>query len=463
VTRARLLGSLAATLLLAASAAAAPLAASAEISPRVVNGRDPVAGEVSALVYVRAGGSVCSGTLVDPTHVITAGHCAHARSASSFSVGTTSTGFLPITAWSPVSAVAVHPDYDNSTFANDIAVLTLTIPVAGATPMPLTTARESRSALRAGSAVRSAGFGYVSERGPLSNRALVADLTVVPDRVCANDEATYDLGGVTFTGLGVDTSYAVCAIGVRSDSTLIIDTCQGDSGGPLFAETPAGPRLVGLVSGGVGCAGFEGGSELATKTPGIYTRIAPFLPWLNGIGVRSTPAAPALSAASVGTDGLAVSFVPGQGTTPTGYRAVASGEGGDFACTTTSDACTIAGMTPGATYTVTGFALSGTSASMPSSPITAIAGLPTAKPSKPRIDSASVTPGKRLAVKVSRADEFAWTTTSVICTAGDQVFRAEVLDGRAVLEVPRGQEYRCFAKSSNAIGGIRSKPVRIEV
>lgn len=100
---------------------------------------------------------------------------------------------------------------------------------------------------------------------------------------------------------------------------------------------------------------------------------------------------------------------------------------------------------------------------MPSTPVTAIAGTPTAKPSKPRIDAVKITPGKRLAVTVSRVDDLAWTSTSVICKAGDEVFRAEVLDGRALLTVPRGLEYRCYVKSSNAVGGIRSKPVRIEV
>jgi hypothetical protein len=38
-----------------------------------------------------------------------------------------------------------------------------------------------------------------------------------------------------------------------------------------------------------------------------------------------------------------------------------------------------------------------------------------------------------------------------------------VVDGRVVMTLPRGAEYRCYAKSSNAIGGTRSKPIRVQV
>ena len=68
-----LAAALPATLLVAPAAFAADSAAR-DATPRVVNGREPNPGEVSGLVYVRAGGSICSGTLVDTHHVITAGH-----------------------------------------------------------------------------------------------------------------------------------------------------------------------------------------------------------------------------------------------------------------------------------------------------------------------------------------------------------------------------------------------------
>jgi len=465
----RLLAALAAALV-PASLLVAP-AAAAESAPRVVNGRDPVPGETSALVYVRAGGSICSGALIDATHVVTAGHCAASgggtKSPSSFTVGWTPTGALPIPIWVGVSQVALHPDYDGQTFVNDIAVLTLTSPLLGATPIALATSELGRSALSAGASVQAAGFGYTSARGPLSTRALVGDLTVVPNRVCRDDALTYQIGDITFVGLDIDTSTAVCAIGVQPTSNLIVDTCQGDSGGPLFTNTSTGPRLLGVVSVGVGCAGFDDrGVELDEKTPGVYTRITPYLTWLAQVGVRTAPAAPTITAAPSGADGIRVDFTSGSPTDGLTYRAVAThtdGTSGECVSAAGARTCTITGMFPGETYSVVGYAVSGSTESLASEAVTTIAGVPTVRPGKPRIDSIKATPGRRLAVAVSRIDPQGWTSTFVLCSDGVRSYRADVVDGKAVLTVPTGETYRCYAKSTSDAGATRSKPVRIEL
>ena len=450
-------------------------AAAADASPRVVNGREPIPGEVSALVYVRAGSSICSGTLVDASHVITAGHCVAAsggttKSPSSFTVGWSSTGALPPTMWAGVSQVALHPDYSNQTYVNDIAVLTLASPLVGPTPMPLATSAQARTALAAGAAVQAAGFGYTSVQGPLSNRARVGDLTIVPNRVCRDDALTYRIGEVSFVGLDIDTATAVCAIGVQPESNLIIDTCQGDSGGPLFSGSTAGPRLLGLVSVGVGCAGFDVRDgqleELTEKTPGVYTRITPYLPWLAQIGVRSAPLAPSLTAIPADADGIRVTFTAADAAPVLSYRAVATGADGSTAqCTAaaTTPTCTITGLVAGASYSIVGYALGAQAESGASPAVTSVAGVPTVRPTKPRIDSAKATPSRRLAVTVSRIDPAGWTSTFVICSAGDETYRADVVAGKAVLALPAGATYRCYAKSTNDVGGTRSRPIRVEL
>lgn len=461
----RLLATWGAALLVAGTTLTAPGAFAADAAPRVVNGREPVPGEMTGLVFIRAGGSLCSGTLVDPTHVITAAHCAHTRPPNSITVGTTTTGALPITAWSPVSAVDVHPEYDSTTFENDIAVLTLPIRLQGAEPMALTNTVEARAALRAGRTVHSAGFGTTSAKGSSSGRALVADMTVIPNRVCADDVSTYVIGGVTFVGLAVDTSTAVCAIGVVPGTDLIIDTCQGDSGGPLYAPTPNGVRLLGLVSVGVGCAGFDGDTELEIKTPGIYTRIAPYLTWLAGVGVRAAPAPPAIAATPAGPDGIAVVFGPADPTTSTAYRAVAIGDGGTGECTTDvrESACTVTGLQPGTVYSIIGYAVLDSVSSVASNAVVSVAGVPSARPPKPRIDGTRLTPAGRLSIDVDGVDPAAWTSTEVICKSSERTLRGAVVEGRAVLAVKRGESYRCYAKSTNAVGGMRSAPIRIAV
>ncbi len=58
----------------------------------------------------------------------------------------------------------------------------------------------------------------------------------------------------------------------------VTSSLQGDSGGPMWmhvGRTNATRRafLVGLVSRGQGCAGIN--------SPGVYTRIKTFMPWIN--------------------------------------------------------------------------------------------------------------------------------------------------------------------------------------
>ncbi|TRY77213.1 hypothetical protein TCAL_13602 [Tigriopus californicus] len=51
------------------------------------------------------------------------------------------------------------------------------------------------------------------------------------------------------------------------------DSCKGDSGGPLFIWQANKAYLIGVVSRGKGCAGFN--------RPGIYTRITKKLKWIR--------------------------------------------------------------------------------------------------------------------------------------------------------------------------------------
>ena len=261
--------------------------------PDIVNGEPGVAGEFPYLASVRGyvGSSYysCGGAFVSSTKVVTAAHCFYDEDGNFISdvrVGAAAGTSLPS---SRVSAlrVEVHRDYDAQTQDNDIAVITLERAVAGVTPVTIPNLAQWQGLTQGGDAVQSAGWGATSSGGPSPSQFRVADLTVIPDSACGDYSGTYRVGSVTYRGLGntFNDAKMMCAGGATSTG-LPIDTCQGDSGGPLVA----GSTLVGIVSWGIGCAGYDDGTPIRL-TPGVYTRLGSYLDWLAARGVGpSTPA-----------------------------------------------------------------------------------------------------------------------------------------------------------------------------
>jgi len=463
-----------ATLLAGAPASAGP------VQPQVVNGRAPQPGEARALVSITALGLTCGGTLVDAVHVITAAHCivnagGFTADPSQVKVGWSSTTSRAVPNL-PVVDVAVHPAYDPTTFVNDMAVLELAAPIPGASPMLVASASRSATALAAGSVVRAAGYGRTSVGGQLSTTALVADLSVIPDKVCASKRIPYRIGAVDFYGYGkdFDPASSVCAIGVVPDSTLIVDTCQGDSGGPLYAGDGVSVRLVGVVSVGDGCAGFiNPGEEMPRKRPGIYARTSSALPWLAAEGVDMSDAslaAPIITSTVVEPGAITVTVTPGSPTrvdtvtvtATTTTSTVVSGT-----CQTAIDSgtgtCRISGLSPGTTYTVSAVAAAGDLVSAASAPVTvALAG----KPAIPRIrEIYSLGAGRvEFVVTAGTASSMPVDPTTVACAprgstkAGLATVTGTLNQGRVELQLTPGHRYSCRAISTNAVGTSRSRP-----
>lgn len=269
------------------------------VGPDVVNGRNPIEDEFDFLASLRmttVGGSVfvCGGSFVSPTKVITAAHCLYdldGVQVASVTAGLQEDAYKP-TSSVTASGIDIHPGYNPSgrDESNDIAVLTLRSPVSEVPTIALPSAAQAAAVTRGGDPVMSAGWGRTSSGGSTPQTFRVADLTVIPDEVCSDGSGTYRVGSLVFEGIGVSVKpqTMICAGGVTS-SGLPIDTCQGDSGGPLVAGSGEDAVLVGVVSWGIGCAGVDDGEILPWLTPGVYTRLATYLPWLATKGVESAP------------------------------------------------------------------------------------------------------------------------------------------------------------------------------
>ncbi|GLH06073.1 Trypsin alpha-3 [Gryllus bimaculatus] len=176
-----------------------------------------------------------------------------------------------------VARTAVHPDWkpvdQGGNELNDVAVITLRTSAKGYAPATLPPTSSTSSLIEvspqgswepqaAGREALVAGFGEQRE-GDLNSLPCELHVATVPV-----------LGRVACLRSAIPDFYArqpslLCA-GRRAGG---VDTCQGDSGGPLIVKENGKNILIGIVSFGYGC-GQPG-------TPGLYTRVASFLPWIR--------------------------------------------------------------------------------------------------------------------------------------------------------------------------------------
>ena len=255
--------------------AAALLGTAAAPSSAVVGGRDASPGEFPAVAEITFGPFLCSGTLIAPDWVLTAGHCGSVTGAA---VATPAS-------WPPllidvrvggvsqsdgehrsVSRVVMHPNY-LLTSGYDISLLQLSQSSSMA-PTQVAGPGE-RSIWTAGTLETIVGWGATSEGGDLPDRLQAGRVPITTDRYCAGAYSDFDARTM------------VCA-GFPQGG---VDTCQGDSGGPMFGKTSAGVlRVVGTTSFGEGCA--------RPDRPGVYGRVADdtLRPWIaqnTGTGVST--------------------------------------------------------------------------------------------------------------------------------------------------------------------------------
>jgi trypsin len=222
-----------------------------------------------AVAIFRKGHMHCSGSVIAPTKVLTAGHCAAGFNLANFQVIIGRPDLRDKAAGQVigVSSGRVHPDFEQ-TGLHDVAVLNLAQPTS-APPVPLASPEQSAAATLPGATLRVAGFGATNPFGVRLSPFLKQTVEIVrTDQRCLK-AYTRDLFAP---------ESMICALGAKRKKAgrfkIHTSACSGDSGGPLVADTPTGAVEVGTVSFGGALCGLP-------AAPSVYSRVAASLDFIN--------------------------------------------------------------------------------------------------------------------------------------------------------------------------------------
>ena len=231
--------------------------AMAEDRDRIIGGV-PTADFPDCVAIGSASAWCCSGTLVSPNVVVTAGHCVDGGCAARVFIGK-DVEFPEDGEVIGVRTALAHPDYRPPRPTGDIAVLVLERP-ASVTPRRIATPDQ----LAAAAFVRLAGFGNtdVHSSGGYGRRRMV-------DVPIASDDPRH--------GADAATEF------VAGAPLLDRDSCNGDSGGPAYVQSGGGWVLAGATSRATASSLRPCGDG------GIYTRVASYERWLWSVPGAQRP------------------------------------------------------------------------------------------------------------------------------------------------------------------------------
>lgn len=198
----------------------------AAVVRNAIVGGTPTTGDPNVyMLFIRSsqGGSICTATLIAPRTLLTAAHCVDPRilGATSVSIIATNAPTEAQVAWGTntvrVTETRMHPGWNPTSLANDIALAYLASPQLGVTPKPW---NSQSLAGYGGRPVRAVGYGSTgNDQGSGTKRTV--DLTLR------------------------QLSQTLLWLGNFVDKGI----CHGDSGGPTFHTFSDGvERVVGVHS-----------------------------------------------------------------------------------------------------------------------------------------------------------------------------------------------------------------------
>ncbi|MCB0193167.1 MAG: trypsin-like serine protease [Anaerolineae bacterium] len=211
--------------------------------------------------------SVCGGTLITNEWVLTAAHCIQSNGVVKPATGIRAVLGEHNTAGNEgaeqerdVAQVIAHPNYNERTKDNDVALLRLSAVATLNDQVKTIILNRDAAVPIAGTTATVTGWGALRSGGPSPNILQEVNVPVVSNQTC-NGPQSYG-GGIT--------ENMICAGFPQGGK----DSCQGDSGGPLvIPDGNGGWTHIGVVSFGRGCA--------SANFYGVYARTSQYINWIE--------------------------------------------------------------------------------------------------------------------------------------------------------------------------------------
>jgi secreted trypsin-like serine protease len=223
----------------------------------------------------------CTGTVVAPRLILTAGHCVLTESGGLFPAANVlvASGVGDVSQAREANAVytvvktLMFPGFDPGTLHADAGLLVLSRPVA-APPISLATSADS-SLLREGVPITVAGWGQRSAEDSGTSELQSAVTTIQSNDYCRQN-------AIKFYPY-FSPSFQLCA---ADPPTFETGPCHGDSGGPAIALRSDGtPVEVGITS--------LGSPKCLTTLPSVFTRVDLVSSWVAQWAAAIETGAPA--------------------------------------------------------------------------------------------------------------------------------------------------------------------------
>ena len=247
----------------------------------VIGGQNAPAGkypDMAAIVFGTGSQAAaeCTGVLIAPTVVLTAGHC-NDTTLSSVIIGSHD---LSIASAGQKIAVVKRLEYPNSQGTYDITALVLASPATN--PPRAIAAGWAKFEIVNGATATFAGYGALDKNSMTYVPQLQEATSTITDGDCSRSAGCVAM---------------VKPAGELGAGGMGIDTCPGDSGGPLYVETSFGMFLAGITSRGYDTNQFD------CSEGGIYVRPDKIIDWIEEVTQTTVARGPTPTAAAIDVAG----------------------------------------------------------------------------------------------------------------------------------------------------------------